>query len=297
MTDPAVRPDTTMAGLLPELAAHPLRPPARWISGIWYALAGAWGGAAWRVDLDSFSRDSLIAAAMGLAAAVLVALARRRRSSVELTEGPPERRVAAALLLAIGAGLVPVVLAGRPGSASSPEVDPVASRFLLPILPFASCLTVWSLARLTTRRGLAAGAGILAFLCGDAAWRGAFDAARAARKMNALGAALRPLVAASGGVTLAVVPDAPALAFPPVVTGQATVGWPADEARRLWIMPVRLAEPHVGTRRDCRVPDELRIPRQWHSVERTGPLSGVVWVGETRTGFGEPELYCAGRPD
>ncbi len=295
MTDAAVRPDTTTAGVLGELAANPVRPFARWISGLWYALAGAWGDAASRVDLDTLSRSSILAAAMGLATAVLVALSGRAR--VGEPEGPPERRVAAGLLLAIGAGLVPVVLAGRPVSFGNPNLDPVGSRFLLPILPFASCLTVWSLARLTSRRGLLAGAGILTFLCGDASWRGAFDASRAARRMDALGAALRPLVAARGGITLAVVPDTPTSAFPPVVTGQATVGWPADEARRLWVMPLRLAEPHVGTRRDCRVPDELHLPRQLHTVERVGVLSRVVWVGETRTGFGEPEPYCVGRPD
>ncbi len=292
--DPSARPDTSAAGVLPELLAHPGRPVARAFSGLWYALFGAWGDAAGRIDPDTLSKGSIVAACMGLIVAALAVFAVKGRD-VPTSRSP---RATLALLLAAAAGILPVVLAGRPASIVSTEVDPVSSRFLIPILPFASCLTAGMLATLANVRGFVAGTALLAFLCGNAAWREAFDARRAQRRMDALGAALRPLVRTSPGITLAIVPDEPWLTFPPVVVGRATVGWPADEAQRVWIMARHLATPMLGSRLECRIPEEIRIPRVRHSVERAGPLERIVWVERLPADAGAVELepYCLGRP-
>jgi hypothetical protein len=292
--DPTLRPDTSVSRALPDLLAHPARPLARAASGLWYGLFGAYGDAAGRVDLDSLSKSSILAAGLGLIVSALAVIAVRGRE----VPGARSPRATLAMLLAVAAGILPVVLAGRPASIASSGIDPISSRFLLPILPFAVCVTAGMVATLANARGFVAGTALLAFLCGDAAWREAFEARRAQRRMDALGAALRPLVAASSGITLAIVPDEPWLEFPPVVVGRATVGWSAEQARRVWIMPRRLAPPMLGSRVDCRIPADVRIPRVRHSVERAGPLERVVWVPRLSTDAGGVELepYCIGSP-
>jgi hypothetical protein len=293
--DASVRPDVSTGHAFAGLAAHPFRPVARVFSGLWYALFGAYGEAAGRVDFDTLSRSSLVAAGLGVLVAVLAVRAVKGREIA----APRAPRATLALLLATAAGIVPVVLADRAASLAGGGLDPVASRFLLPILPFSVCLTAGMLATLANAKGFLAGTFLLSFLCAQAGWREAFDAGRAQRRMVALGAALRPLAgeAPASGITLAVVPDEPWLAFPPVVTGRATVGWPADEARRVWIMPRALAVPLIGGRTDCPLPDELRIPRDRHSVERVGPLARVVWVSRLSPDVVELERYCVARGD
>jgi hypothetical protein len=293
MADPAARPDTSASAALPELLGHPLRPFARLFGGLWYALFGAYGDAAGRVDLDTLSRSSLAAALAGLTVGTLAVIATTDREIA--AERAP--RATLACLLAVVAGILPVALAGRPASLAGGELDPLTSRFLLPVLPFAACLTAGMLPALANRRGLLAGTFLLAFLSGQAAWREAFEVRRAQRRMDALGASLRPLVRAAPGITLAVVPDEPWLTYPNVVTGRATVGWPASEASRVWIVPRHLALQAVGTRTNCRIPAELRMPRPRHWVDRTGPLDRVVWVPRLSDEPVELEPYCVARPD
>lgn len=292
--DPTFRPDTSASAALPELLAHPARPLARAAAGLWYGLFGAYGDAAGRVDLDTLSKSSILAAGLGLIVSALAVIAVRGRE----VPGSRSPRVTLAMLLAVAAGILPVVLAGRPASIANSLVDPISSRFLLPILPFAACVTAGMVATLSNARGFVAGTALLGFLCGDAAWREAFQARRAQGRMDALGAVLLPLVTASPGITLAVVPDEPWLEFPPVVVGRATLGWPADEAGRVWIIARHLALPMLGSRLDCRIPEEIRIPRVRHSVERAGRLERVVWVPRLPTDAGVVELepYCIGRP-
>jgi hypothetical protein len=248
---PSVRPGFLLGMLGGQIASLPLR-----LAGaIIYASAGALARDAAHV---AFSIASIAGA---LAIAPLVGGARAAR---------PDRRTIGALLLALAAGLGPALLAGRePGGGG-------ASRYFLPVLPVAACLPVAIAGWLAPRIGPI----VLGALVG-ATTAGAGAAVIAERPA--------PIAPPAGELVLGVVD--------PLLhrserwthqdyewTARLTGGWPADDARRFWVVPDGEVARWVGTRDACVVRPFARSVR---GVTREGRPSSVIWIGPNGI-----EPYC-----
>lgn len=285
--DLSVRPKQLPSEQLGKFFSNPLTGVFRLVEGVWSCLLGAYGTAAGAVRIDSESRSTILAALVGLAAAILIGRLCRLRRTAEAEEGAGT--VFLGLALAVAAGLLPVVLANR----SPVSTDPYESRYLLPVLPFAVITTAYGLHRVAVPRFRPWAAAILAFLAGYGAVTGAFGARNEQRRMEELGRALQPLVRASSGITVAVCPDRERLDGADM-TPKVTWRWTDAEARRAWVMPLNEARPLFGTRASCRDTDRIDLPRYLLSTRRVGPLSHLVWVpmdAGFRSGI---EPYCCG---
>ena len=290
ISDAAARPDITAATQLPHVLGHPLRAFGRWLLGFWYALAGAYGDAASRLLLDPDSRSTLVAFALGLASVPFVVMAVRRFA-------PPDprafdRRRAVGLIVAIGAATLPVVLAGRHVASYGTGIPGYETRFLLPALPFACVLVASALVRLLVPGVLPAAAAVLVFLCVQHAWQGAFEMRRVQSWARDLGRVLQPLVRKSPGITLAVVAADPSPMTGPILTSKITLGWPAGDAARTWVLSLDKALLLVGSRGRCHVGESISIAGEIRWAGRSGPLDRVVWIPDRGGRVGEPEPYC-----
>ena len=288
--DAAARPDVAPAALLSNLLDHPLRPVGRWLEGFWYALIGAYGDAAWRLELDPESRGTLVALALGLAVMPFVVTAVRRFAVPDPRAF--DRRRATALIAAIGAATLPVVLAGRSVAWHGARISSYETRFLLPALPFACVLVAAALVRLLVPAVLPAAAAALVFLCVQQAWQGAFEMRWAQARARDLGRVLQPIVRRSPGITLAVVPPDPSPLSGPFSTSKMTLGWSADDAAKTWVLSLDKALPLIGPRERCRVGESIAIAGEIRWAGRSGPLAGIVWVPDR----GQPEPYCLPPP-
>jgi hypothetical protein len=290
ISNPAARPDITAATQLPHVLDHPLRAFGRWLLGFWYALAGAYGDAAWRLELDPDSRGTLVAFALGLVSVPFAMTAVRRFA-------PPDprafdRRRATGLIVAMGAATLPVVLAGRDVAWYGSRIPGYETRFLLPALPFACVLVAAALVRLLVPGVLPAAAAVLVFLCVQQAWQGAFEMRRVQSWARDLSRVLQPLVRKSPGITLAVVAADPSPTSGPITTGKVTLGWTFDDAARTWVLSLDKAPRLVGPRERCRVGESIAIAGEIRWAGRSGPLARVVWIPDRGDRVGEPEPYC-----
>ncbi len=291
-TDSSVRPDVTATAQLPKLLSAPLRALYRWLSGIWYSTVGAYGGAAWRVEIDPESYSTAAVAAAGVLGAVLAALAARADPGIE--PGRSEPRRFAGLLLAVSVAILPVVAAGRPAAFHGASAGEYDTRYLLPALPFACVMLSGLLAAGVTRSMTAAAAALFGFLCVEETWRGAFQSMRSQRWAEELGRALLPIVRDGEGIIVAVGADDPRLRWGPILTGKMTLSWPAEDARRVWALPESRAVHLIGTRERCRLPDAIRLGGETRWTERSGPLVSAVWVPDAGDHVGPLEPYCLG---
>ena len=290
ISNPGARPDITAATQLPHVVDHPLRALGSWLLGFCYALAGAYGDAAWRLELDPESRGTLVAFALGLVSVPFVVTAVRRFAATD--PRAYDRRRATALIVAIGAATLPVVLAGRSVAWYGARIPGYETRFLLPALPFACVLVAAALVRLLVPGVLPAAAAVLVFLCVQQAWQGAFETRRVESWARDLSRVLQPLVRKSPGITLAVVAPDPSPTSGPITTGKVTLGWPSDDAARTWVLSLDKALRLVGPRERCHVGESISIAGEIRWASRSGPIAGVVWIPDRGDRVGEPEPYC-----
>jgi len=295
--DPSARPDVAADALLPSLAAAPLAGVYRWLSGIWHATAGAWGGAIWRTQLDPKSRGSLAIAALGVAGAVLAVLAAPRSTSAgRPSASPPGSRRFLFVLLAVAAAILPVAAAGRATVFSAAWIGEYETRFLLPALPFASVLLSGTIARGMTPRAASAAAALLAFLCVEASWDGARQAMSSERWAEQLGRALLPVVRSTDGIVIAVGEDDPTLRWGSTLTGKTTRSWRDDDARRVWVMARSTARRVFGARPGCRLPETIDFDAEIRGIRRSGRLRSVLWVASAGDRVAPFEPYCLAAP-
>lgn len=291
--DSAARPDVTADALLPTLAAAPLAGAYRWLSGIWHATAGAWGGAIWHTQLDPKSRGSLAVAALGAAGAVLAVLgAPRETNDGRSSASSSGTRRLLFLLLAVAAAILPVAAAGRATVFSAAWIGEYETRFLLPALPFASVLVSGAIARGMTRRAASAAAALLAFLCVESSWEGARQAMRSERWAEQLGRTLLPVVRASEGIVIAIGEDDPTIRWGSTLTGKATRSWPDEDARRVWTMARSTARRAFGARPGCRMPETVDLDAEIRGIRRSGRLSSLLWVAPAGDRVAPFEPYC-----
>jgi hypothetical protein len=290
ISDAAARPDIAAATQLPHVLGHPLRAFGHWLLGFWYALAGAWGGAASHLVLGRDSRSTLVALVLGLACVPFVVAAVRRFSPRDPRAF--DRRRAVGLIAAIGAATLPVVLAGRSVAWYGTRIPGYETRFLLPALPFACVLVAAALVRLLVPGVLPAAAAVLVFLCVQQAWQGAFEMRLVQSWARDVGRVLQPLVSTSPGITLAVVAEDSSRMMGAISTSKITLGWPARDGARTWVLSLDRALPLVGPRERCHVGESISIPGEIRWAGRSGPLDRVVWIPDRDGRVGEPEPYC-----
>ena len=264
---------------------HPWASFSLWVSGLGYMLAGAYGEAVAAVRLESDSRSSAIAFLTGLVAAVAAA-AWVRSEQVSERESTWTRNLAA-LLLAVGAGLCIVVLAN-----SSPiSEDAFRSRYRFPSAPFAVCVSVAILARVIRPRFRKAVFAALVFLAVWTTSEGAFRARQEQQSMEEIGQRLRPLVRASEGYVVGVLPYV-YTAGTTDITPKVTKHWTDEESRRIVVLARDRAAEVIGDRVGCRTPDWLTLRLLKVRAPREGPLARLVWIALSPRGPVTLEPYC-----
>jgi len=272
--------------LLPRVLDHPGVAVGRWITGIWHSLFGAWLSAAGGLRIDPTSRSILLAVAVGLFAAIaLTPVWRRLRDSGE--PRAPARSLMA-LVIAVMAGVVPIVLANR--AANLPASD---SRHRTHLLVFAAIFVVAFSSRLTARPFRPAVFAFLAFLAGYQVVDGALATRRNQRLLESVGAHLLPLVKSSPGVTVGVLPGQIVRTD---LTPKATIHWSDEESKRAWVLIPDKAEDLFGSRARCHDTDRIDTPRELHTTGRHGPVSHLVWVNVRGDSVENLEPYCIQTP-
>jgi hypothetical protein len=287
------RPDVTADEQLPKLAAAPIAALYRWLSGVWHATIGAYGGAIWHTQLDPKSRASLGIAALGVSGAVLAVLAAPRAAGADaagVSSLSPRRFLF--LLLAVAAAVLPVAAAGRPTVFPAAWTGEYETRFLLPALPFASLFVAGVIACGMTRPMRTAAAALLGFLCVEASWQGARQAMHGEKWAEQLGRALLPVVRSSDGIVVAVGDDDPRLRWGSILTGKLTAPWRDEDALRVWAMARSRAVRVVGERSACRTPDTIQLDEETRWARRSGRLSSMLWVPPAGDRVGTFEPYC-----
>ncbi len=282
------RPKQSPAVQVIKLLHEPHRAIVRFFEGLWHCLVGAWAGAAGEIRFRPDSPSTLLALVVAGVAAVLFVRTYRRRSTGAPSD--PSERVGVSLLAAVGAGILPIVLANRQVIVA----DPYETRYLVPVLPFAATALAVGVSRLVMPRFRPAAAGVLAAVASYGIVSGAFQARTSQRNMEALGERLRPLLR-DPGYTIAVVPRAWRYEGSDL-TPKVTWNWTDEEARRAWLLSEDSAAERYGPRSACHGTDRIDMPPVFLATGRKGPVSHLVWV----TGRGEQvsaiEPYCLG-PD
>lgn len=269
ISDVSLRRSTDPGTQLDQLLANPWPRPLRVFSALWYCTIGAWGEAGSQISLDWSSKTTLLAAAA--AATVAVAVAHYVGRQGEDGSTGSDRRLAA-LLAAVGAGLLPgVVIQGWPRG-------PVlfGSRFELPIVAFASALTVALLVRIVRSKYLAIPLAALAFIATDRLALRAFEERRIQVQMQQLGSTLLPLVQNSPELTVAVLEGWPDLMRFEILV-KSTLNWGTAGAAKLWIERPAGVRLLFGPRSGCREPAAVSLEPVLIRWPRRSKVSQILY--------------------
>lgn len=212
-----------------------------------------------------------------------------------------------ALLVALAAGLAPVVAMGR--IPWHPEIG-LDSRFGIPVLPVMAALTVRAAIGLTRQRWRSLTVFLLSFAAAMAAGVEVRAAINERRQMSRLGAALQERVSGTEGHTIAVVPvqsRAMGAPLPWELVARLGYDWPAEETRKLWayrsgggpsfVVYEDRAERVLGPRNRCRLKTTRWINENIRFLKRRGPVEQVLWVTFGPDGSVRIEPYCRTRVD
>ena len=278
------RPKQSPAVQAVKLLHEPHKAILRFAEGLWQGLIGGWAGTARAVRLEAGSLSTILALFLALAAAVLFAMLYRSRS----TEAPVETRdrVGWSLVAAVGAGILPIVVANR----NVFEPDAYETRYLLPALPFAALALAAGVRGLIVNRFRPATAAVMAAMATYLIVVGAFQARMSHKQMERLGDLLRPSLR-DPGITIGVVPRTWGLEGHDL-TPKVTMKWTDDEARRLWLMSEDSAAARFGPRSLCHGTDSIDMPPEFLTTARKGPISHLLWVSARTEKVQALEPYC-----
>ena len=286
--DVTVRRATNPAAQLAALSNRPWSRPIQIASATWHCVVGAWGGAVSNFRMEWGSTSTLLAAVVGLAAAALTLAIRLDRDETR-GAGEEVRRVGM-MTLAVAAGLTPAVLI-----QGWPLARVFETRFLLPVLAFASCATVAALLVLVRPRYAKLVVFAVVFLSADRLVLRAFEEKRLQADLQKAGERIRPLVDAEPGLVVVVSPDRIGVSGEEQM-GKLTYGWSFPSAGKFWILRPDDARLLFGPRSGCQDLSPLRIRPQirWPRTEES--IRAVFWDASTSL---DPDLepYYRGCPD
>jgi hypothetical protein len=206
-----------------------------------------------------------------------------------------------ALLVALVAGLAPVVVMGR---VPWDTADGMTSRYGMAVLPVLAALMVRTALALINQRLRAVPVLLLALVAGVTALSEVSGAIEERRLVGRMGAALQPRVAETSGHTIAAVslperPIGPRRQWE--LVARLAADWPAEQRERLWAYRYgggpgleykEEATRVLGPRKRCRPPQRIR--KRVRLVERHGPVSQVLWLTPGRRQPVIIEPYCFG---
>jgi len=286
IADLNARPDT-MPGVQAArlLGSRLAQLPVRWLSGVWYALVGAYGQAAGAVKLDFASKSSILAAALGLACGTAVVIAYRPERRGD--PSAPRTRELLALCAAVAVGVATMVLASR-----IPDKGDFHSRFRLPILPFAVAATTYAFERVTRPRWRFLPGALLGFLAGFTAVTAAFQVRRTQALYDDIAQRILPISRASDGLTVVVMDD-PNYSVP---WAKLQVHYGLDDEKRTWMLSDGNANRIFGSRADCHGADRLQVAPTLRTIGRDGPVAHIFWVYWTWQEKLRLEPYCIAAP-
>jgi hypothetical protein len=283
-TDPQVQ--------IVQLVSNPWPHPLRALSAAWYCLAGAWGSGLAAIRLEWASKSTVVAATLALlAAGVAAALAARRPEPRSAT------RVAGRVIALVGAvvaGLVPVVII-----QGWPFTLVYESRFLLPVVVFATCATVATVLRMATPALQPVVVFLLCFIAANRLVDQAFEERRLQEKFDGLGSRVRPFVDRTTGLVVLVTPDQTRQSAEEVSV-KVAYRWSAAESSRFWIVRPWMLGRRFESRAGCPNLDVVRLPAPSFGWPRTTDrISLLLWDPgdvEGNVPATRPVPYFAGCP-
>jgi hypothetical protein len=156
------------------------------------------------------------------------------------------------------------------------------SRFMLPVVVFATCATVATVLRLATPALQPVVVFLLCFIAANRLVDQAFEEKRLQTKFDGLGTRVRPFVDRTEGLVVLVTPDQTRQS-PEEVSVKVAYRWSAAESNRFWIVrpwdPPAVGGFGPARRAPSSGPGDVRLPRQlWHRP-RTWPAGSrsLLW--------------------
>jgi hypothetical protein len=296
--DFSTRPDASGSALLSEVLDRGILDNATWVvTTIWRVLFGAPAAALGEIRFIWGEKSTMAAVAWGCVVAWALTFTARRPAKAYTSTEPtsPSWRKPVALLMALSASLIAefwrqgLFFAGK-----YMAVEAYSTRFCVPAIPLAACVTVWVISSAFRERWWWLPAVLIGLMCGHAAFRMSYTEFRNERIYPALGRALEPYVRESEGITIAVLPDHYGREYTVVV--KIARDWQPAVRAKLWA----LWDGRVGTyfkqRADrsstCALNRSMSM--KGSGIVREGPISQMLWVVPQADGQLYIEPYCVG---
>lgn len=212
-----------------------------------------------------------------------------------------DRRQLVTVLAALIVGLFPVVAMRR---VPWDPADAMTTRFGLPVLPILAVLIVRLALGVVSRRWWAIPVILLGFTVGSVTVADVWGAIRERQTVTTMGTALEPRVAATEGLTVAVVslPERPLGPRRQLeLTARLTANWPAQLRERFWAYRVGGGPPLFypeeatllfGRRATCRAPRTVNPASRPGPAKRRGDVSQFLFVAPGVDGAVVIEPYC-----
>jgi hypothetical protein len=255
--------------------------PLALVTQLWRVTFGVYGRTMSNITLSWGEKSSIIAIAYGLVIAVLLVLCSWEHPS----ELKSRLRELFFLLLVLVVGLTPIALM-RPYFSA-----PFDTRYHIPVLPIAAMVTAWVSLTVVRARARIAVVGLLGMFIGMAVFTESWAAYGRQKLMRSLGETLKPYVASSDGVTVAVLSSTQFCDSGIFCTAKATDNWPAELSRRFWLLTTEHASEEIGDRTSHSPVSEIHeTVRVGTTILRDGQIKKTLWI-EMRDGEVSIEPY------
>jgi hypothetical protein len=277
VADRSARPDAQIDSIASEAARLGLEIAANVASSLWRATFGAYFASFATIRFSFYERSTILATLWGglLAIVLLVSI---RRSVLVAQPLPRRARPGRIIMLLVAAACTLVGEALRGGMffpVHPATAESLGTRFFIPCLPLAACLTT---VPFTTWQGRHREIAIImiAVALGYCAFLQPWDEWRRQPIYAQLGRQLRPYVEREPKLTIAVI--SPYLGRDYEVHYKVTRDWPAALSRRLWTVWIgrvrTLKEGLVDGSDLCH--DNLMADVDQTGIRRAGPVGTVV---------------------
>jgi hypothetical protein len=281
------RPSRAVGTQIEMLSSRLMSTVTHLIQAIWNVFVGAYANAGAKIVFDADSSSTLVAATMGVVTAVLM-LQLLKTNREEISN---HKRETFAMILAVVAGLLPVIIANQSPAGG----DSYETRFFIPVLPFATIVTARTIFCFTKQISRPIIAALLTFIAITTVFNAAFAARREQKSMEIFGKLLRPIVERNSAMTIVVVPSYEKLDGSDI-TPKVVLNWPPELIQKVWI----ITEPEMialnGHRLYCKSMD-FNLAPAFLSSGRKGAISNLFFVPEfwnSKKGFSKDsfEPYC-----
>jgi hypothetical protein len=260
--------------------------PFSFVSALWHVVVGAYGTFLGDFSLSWGSKTLLISLLFG----ILLAFVLRGSLANETTEALNSGNRVRTIFLALLSGLAPLVF-NHPfwTETALPRESEAASRFFIPVMPVAACLTLSIVLRIVRARFRLLVAYVLGLLIGYSLLNQVWTGFRRQHLLSGIGTALKSYVAPGGGEVVGVLSTEDLCFADFSCTAKASSGWSSDLTKSFWLYKPSEAVRTLGTRKNCTGVTVLHAGIR--AVRRIGPITNIVWVQMAGDRF-TLEPYC-----